>query len=165
MSHMRLIKQAAKTIARRLPPGLAEQIFDDMVQYAALGVLRAKKKFDPSRGITFEQYAWHRALGAVLDGLREMSPISRYYRKVFPDVQHVPFKPNSDMARSYEVDYLIPLRAEEVLSRLPPRLRRVSKMYYLEELTLAEIGKRLELSESRICQLMKEARPLMREGG
>lgn len=39
------------------------------------------------------------------------------------------------------------------IEALPPRERHVITGYYLEELTMREIGRRLRVSESRVCQL------------
>jgi RNA polymerase sigma factor for flagellar operon FliA len=40
---------------------------------------------------------------------------------------------------------------------LPERLRQIVDLHYFEELTLRQIGDRLGVSESRICQLLTEA--------
>jgi len=43
------------------------------------------------------------------------------------------------------------------IDRLPERLRLVLALYYDEELTLREIGEVLSVTESRVCQLHREA--------
>ncbi len=43
------------------------------------------------------------------------------------------------------------------LTRLPERQRQVLHLYYAEELTLRQIGVVMEVSESRICQIMAAA--------
>jgi RNA polymerase sigma factor for flagellar operon FliA len=48
------------------------------------------------------------------------------------------------------------LLADEI-ERLPERERRVVTLYYLEELRLKEIGKVLNLSESRVSRLLSSA--------
>lgn len=45
----------------------------------------------------------------------------------------------------------------EAVAKLPPRLQEVLNLYYREELTLREIGQRLGVTESRVCQLHSEA--------
>lgn len=45
----------------------------------------------------------------------------------------------------------------ESIKGMPERLRQVVMLYYFKELNFKEIGKVLELSESRICQLHSEA--------
>jgi len=46
---------------------------------------------------------------------------------------------------------------KEAIKGMPERLRQVVMLYYFKELNFKEIGKVLDLSESRICQLHSEA--------
>lgn len=48
-------------------------------------------------------------------------------------------------------------KIEKGLRHLPETERQVLSLYYFEDLNLKEIGKRLELSESRVCQLHSKA--------
>ncbi len=48
-------------------------------------------------------------------------------------------------------------RMAKLISELPERERLVLSLYYWDELTLKEIGKVLDLSEGRICQLHNQA--------
>lgn len=48
-------------------------------------------------------------------------------------------------------------KIEKGLRHLPETERQVLALYYFEDLNLKEIGKRLELSESRVCQLHSKA--------
>jgi len=48
-------------------------------------------------------------------------------------------------------------RLTEAIGRLPEAHQKVLHLYYYEELTLKEIGAVLDVSESRICQIHKEA--------
>lgn len=48
-------------------------------------------------------------------------------------------------------------KIEQALRHLPEIERNVMTLYYFEELNLKEIGKRLNLSESRVCQLHSKA--------
>lgn len=55
-----------------------------------------------------------------------------------------------------------------VIGQLPPREKLVLALYYYEELTLREISKVMDLSESRVCQLHTQAilrlRALLKRG-
>ncbi len=46
---------------------------------------------------------------------------------------------------------------QAAIGRLPERERLILSLYYQEDLQLKEIGEVLEVSESRVCQLMKQA--------
>ena len=48
-------------------------------------------------------------------------------------------------------------RLSAAIGRLPEAHQKVLHLYYNEELTLKEIGAVMEVSESRICQIHKEA--------
>jgi RNA polymerase sigma factor for flagellar operon FliA len=45
----------------------------------------------------------------------------------------------------------------EAIGHLPEKERRVVSLYYVEELTMKEIGKVLDITESRVCQLHTQA--------
>ena len=48
-------------------------------------------------------------------------------------------------------------RLQKAIAKLPTRQQQVLNLYYQEDLTLKEIGTVLEVTESRICQIMSEA--------
>jgi RNA polymerase sigma factor for flagellar operon FliA len=49
------------------------------------------------------------------------------------------------------------------LPRLPQREHHILRLYYVHDLTLAEIGRRLGITESRVCQLRGRAVARLRE--
>jgi len=49
----------------------------------------------------------------------------------------------------------------EAIKTLPERYRQVVQMYYAEDLTMREIGGRLDINESRVSQIHKRALELM----
>lgn len=57
---------------------------------------------------------------------------------------------------SYEVDEMRQILAEAI-NRMPERDKLVLTLYYYEGLTLAEIGRVLDVTESRICQIHTKA--------
>ena len=50
---------------------------DDLVAFGYGGLLEAQARFDPSRGVRFQTFAYHRVRGAMLDGVRKMAPLTR----------------------------------------------------------------------------------------
>jgi RNA polymerase sigma factor FliA len=55
----------------------------DLMGYAFEGLIEAQGRFDPSRGVLFRTFASYRVRGAVIDGVRQMSRLSRRaYAKV-----------------------------------------------------------------------------------
>ena len=63
-----------------LMPGAALE-YDDLLSQAVVGLIDAVYRFDPTRGIKFETYAYYRIRGAVMDMLRELDWLPRSIRQ------------------------------------------------------------------------------------
>ena len=50
---------------------------DDLIAFGFGGLLEARHRFDPGRGVQFQTFAYHRVRGAMLDGVRKMSQLPR----------------------------------------------------------------------------------------
>ena len=50
---------------------------EDLVAFGFGGLLEARNRFDPNRGVRFQTFAYHRVRGAMLDGVRKMSQLPR----------------------------------------------------------------------------------------
>src|SRR3954470_24445964 len=50
---------------------------DDLRAWGHQGVLEAKARFDPGRGVRFSTFAYYRVRGAVLDGVRKQGWLRR----------------------------------------------------------------------------------------
>lgn len=81
--HGNIVDRLARRMTART--GLSS-LHDDLWSAGALGLLEAAKKFDPSRGATFETFAEHRVRGAMLDELRRMDHLPRRLRAKADDV-------------------------------------------------------------------------------
>lgn len=84
---------------------------DDLISYGILGLMNAIDRFDPSRGVPFEAFAFARIRGSVIDQLRVLN-----------------WLPRSAMLRIR--------RAEFALARLEQRLGRLAT----EEEAAADLG-------------------------
>jgi RNA polymerase sigma factor (sigma-70 family) len=73
-----LVRRIARRIAR-LVPGTD---LDDLIGDGCVGIIRAVDAFDPSLGPSLEQYARQIALGAMLNGVRRLDPVSERVRRV-----------------------------------------------------------------------------------
>ncbi|MBV8371772.1 MAG: RNA polymerase sigma factor WhiG, partial [Candidatus Eremiobacteraeota bacterium] len=73
-----LVKRIARRI-KRLVPGFD---LDDLIGDGSLGLIRAVDSFDPSRGPTLQQYAHRLVVGAMLNGIRRMDPVSERARRI-----------------------------------------------------------------------------------
>jgi len=67
--HITLIQAVASNVSSgtKLPTGLT---FGDLVNYGVEGLIKAKSKFDESKGTQFKTYAFYRIRGEILDSIR-----------------------------------------------------------------------------------------------
>lgn len=49
----------------------------DLVAFGYQGLLEARQRFDPARGVQFKSFAYYRVRGAVVDGVRRMAYLPR----------------------------------------------------------------------------------------
>ncbi len=73
-----LVRRIARRIVR-LVPGAD---LDDLIGDGCVGIIRAVDGFDPKLGTSLEQYARRVALGAMLNGVRRLDPVSERVRRV-----------------------------------------------------------------------------------
>jgi RNA polymerase sigma-B factor len=116
-------------LARRLAARYAggAEPFDDLVQVASVGLVKAIDRFDPERGTAFSTFAVPTILGEL----------KRHFRDRGWSV-HVP----------RDVQERI-LKVERAMSELPPRLGHGP--------TVKEIAKRIEASEEQVLEAMHAA--------
>ncbi|WP_207062443.1 RNA polymerase sigma factor FliA [Motiliproteus sp. SC1-56] len=62
-----LVKRIAHHMLARLPSSV---ILEDLIQSGMIGLLEAARKYDPSKGASFETYAGIRIRGAIIDEVR-----------------------------------------------------------------------------------------------
>ena len=71
---------------RRMVVGLASRLrrelslsgdLEDLVAFGFGGLLEAEQRYDPSRGVRFQTFAYYRVRGAMLDGVRKMADLPR----------------------------------------------------------------------------------------
>ncbi len=68
--HLPLVRIIVGRLKLRLPTGIDEE---DLIGYGIIGLMDAVDKFDNSRGLKFETYAYSRVRGAIIDELRRLS--------------------------------------------------------------------------------------------
>jgi RNA polymerase sigma factor FliA len=67
-----IAKRLARTMGRTSPSDL-----DDFIGYGQAALLEAARRFDPALGVSFRTFASRRVEGAMLDGFRQLSAVSR----------------------------------------------------------------------------------------
>ncbi|MCS7235323.1 MAG: FliA/WhiG family RNA polymerase sigma factor [Armatimonadota bacterium] len=76
--YMGLVRAVVQRLAANLPPHVSRE---DLEGYGVVGLLEALQRYDPSQGVRFETFAWHRIRGAILDHLRSLDLAARSDRK------------------------------------------------------------------------------------
>lgn len=168
----------------RSTPRPTHMDLDDYIQDARLGLIEAAGKFDPELGWKFGTYASPLMRGRVLDGLRDMDHLSRSHRKAVKDGNKTDWVNESlekllDRTKATftgdtpaEVTPSFVRYEEEgfrgvedrmwwewlrsLTRKLHPRCRQATELYFFEGLTLAEVGGRMGVNESRACQLTRK---------
>jgi RNA polymerase sigma factor for flagellar operon FliA len=74
LQHVGLVKRVALHLKVRLPPMME---LAELVQIGMIGLLEAARTYDPSKGVEFEDFAYNRIRGAIIDEVRRMSTMPR----------------------------------------------------------------------------------------
>jgi DNA-directed RNA polymerase specialized sigma subunit len=133
--HLSLVKYLASRFGSKLPPNVD---VDDLVGAGTIGLIDAADKFNPDRNIRFRTYAENDSVGAsgpieTLAAAADESPLSEYERVEKRD------------------------RLAAAIEALPEKERLVVSLYYVEELTMKEIGAVIGVNESRVSQIHSKA--------
>jgi RNA polymerase sigma factor for flagellar operon FliA len=78
LAYSPMVRYIAARKVRELP---AHCELDDLASAGLVALLEAVDRFDPGKGATFEQYAWTRVAGALVDELRRLDWASRSVRR------------------------------------------------------------------------------------
>ncbi|WP_299180444.1 RNA polymerase sigma factor FliA [uncultured Neptuniibacter sp.] len=96
-----LVKRIAHHLMARLPSTV---VLDDLIQSGMIGLLEAAKKYDASKGASFETYAGIRIRGSIIDEVRrgDWTPrsVHRNSRRVTEAIQQVESRTGRDATDS-----------------------------------------------------------------
>lgn len=79
---IRRLLPMVRAIARRIRTIIPGSDLDDLIGDGCVGVIRAVDAFDPTLGPSLENYARRVALGAMLNGIRRLDPVSERVRRL-----------------------------------------------------------------------------------
>jgi RNA polymerase sigma factor for flagellar operon FliA len=133
---------------------------EDLRSAAYLGLVEAANRFNPDLGVCFSTFAYPRINGAIIDYLRDQGWMKR------GEAHHIlsldaPMADNEmcllgeTVAAKEEIT-----DQEEVLEvislNLDNQAKSVLKHYFIDELSMKEVGEKFGVTEGRISQLIKE---------
>jgi len=139
--------------------------YDDLVCFGKIGLQTAVNTYKDGMGATFSTFAHIKIRGAILDGLRKNDIYTRAFReknKHFGD-GFVSLEENSMIVDGENItidgidEKLKKKIITDAISKLPEMQRIILSLYFYEELTILEISKVVNLSETRVFQLKKES--------
>jgi RNA polymerase sigma factor (sigma-70 family) len=135
--------------------GGGEISYEEALQAGRVGLWRAIKGYDPTRGTAFSTYAWVAIWRQIHRRAKELSRDTNVEVEELPVSWTVP-DPVEELERKLTLEVL-----HDLVSQLPKRLRRVIVARYgLGEqppCTLKELGTELGLCGERVRQLQQEA--------
>jgi RNA polymerase sigma factor FliA len=82
---VRALLPLVKTIARRIKRLVPLLDIDDLIGDGSVGLIRAVDSYDPNRGPSLRHYARRLVVGAMLNGIRRMDPVSERSRRIVRD--------------------------------------------------------------------------------
>lgn len=177
--YLPLVSMIVARMARSVPFSLRVELDS----YGAMGLIDAVDKFRPELGNRFETYGSCRIRGAIHDGLRTLNwfPRGAWRRpgRVIENIVTIDFQSArtgtgarlqdslADRSDGAVPDELL-LDADhaevaDAIEDLPARERLVVVAHYYDGRKLADIGRELGVTESRVCQLHRRALKMLQE--
>ena len=142
--YAQLVKRIAHHMMARMPPCVQ---VEDLIQAGMIGLLEAAKKYDASKGASFETYAGIRIRGSIVDEMRRGDwvprSVHRNGRKIADAIAVVEARTGSD-ASDTEVAEELGLSLEDYHSMLQDSVS--GRLYSFEE-TYGEDNSNLEENE------------------
>jgi RNA polymerase sigma factor (sigma-70 family) len=124
-------------------------LFDDLVNEGVIGLLKARKKFDPSRNIKFCTYAiyW------IKDAIQQYVQKNKMDYVEFEDYMvktHVDYEQYVDDQHHLPVTY-------KHLDELSERSKDIVVSHNMQDITYTELRKKYKISSERVKQLETKA--------
>jgi RNA polymerase sigma factor (sigma-70 family) len=131
---------------------------EELKSAAYLGLTEAANRFDPSLGLSFATFAYPRIRGAIIDYLRELGWDKRSNR-----FQVVSLDAPADDEGHSRADLLPAKRKDEnkdvlefISVRFGEQAEAVLRHYFIDDMSMKEVGQKFGVSEGRISQLIKQ---------
>lgn len=131
-NHAPLVKRIAHHLLARLPASVQ---VDDLIQAGMIGLLEASRKYEISKGASFETYAGIRIRGAMMDEIRKGDwvprSVHRNARRIAEAIKAIEDREGRD-AQDDEIAYELNMTLDEYFSCL--RDSNGGKLFSYEEL-------------------------------
>jgi RNA polymerase sigma factor (sigma-70 family) len=151
LGYMTYARKIAYSRKRALPKHID---VDELVSAAFFGLTEAAARFKNERDVCFKTYSFFRIKGAIDDYLRFIGYSTSLNKKDEGDrIELIPARTEQHHERNFEV-------IERVVGRAG---LEILKLYFLDNCDLKEIGSKIGVSESRVCQLFTKYKEQIRQ--
>lgn len=154
-NYLPLAHKLASNVRKSLPKGLQ---IDDVMSAAYFGLVDAANKFEVDRNIKFGTYAKFRISGEIKDCIRDFCRTQKRFSSCYDDKGNCLFD-SLAIATEEKFDKI----EEGFLNQLNDRQKKIFNFYFNEHLSLKEIGQKMDVSESRVSQIMKEIKAILNQ--
>ncbi|GJQ23587.1 hypothetical protein BIY37_04715 [Candidatus Brocadia sapporoensis] len=130
---------------------------DDLVGYGVLGLLKAARKYDPARGVSFVTFACKKARQAIMSFVRQKC------QKANISLNALNLNPydNTDLFAEYDAeDEMAYVRC--VVNGLPEPHKGFVGMYYLDEISVKETMQATGLKRNALFRLRTQSLALLK---
>jgi len=139
---------------------------EDYLAVGRLGLVRASHDYIPNPAATFKTYAYHRVLGELKDYIR--SSYVRHSKHPKAHTQAISleqliesgWEPSADGLEGRTINKDL---CSKLLASLKPREQAIFRLYFINDYKMSEIGSLIQLTESRISQIIGKHLKLLRE--
>lgn len=145
---------------------------EDLVQIGSIGLVKAAKVFDKSKGYKFSTIALKYINTEIYNAMRKDSWNFTTARERFKK-DNTPISLNVELKEDESTSYIDLLRSEEdgfnsvdinsLIDTLPAHLKRTIKLYYFYGFNQGEISKKEKVSRQAIFNRIKRALELLRK--
>ena len=106
LAYAPMIRYIATRKIRELP---SHTDLEDFLSCGMIALIEAVDRFDPEKGASFEQFAWTRVAGAMVDELRRQDWASRSARRMSQKLEHAADAWYASECRMPSADELAPV--------------------------------------------------------
>lgn len=138
---------------------------EDLRSAAYLGLVEAASRYNPELGICFSTFAYPRINGAILDYVRSQGWLKRGDTCYIVSLDAPLTEESCVLGDAIEAKE--ECNQEEIFevisSDLDNQAKSVLRCYFIDELSMKEVGQKFGVSEGRISQLIKEYKDRIRD--
>ncbi len=162
LENLNKFKPLIKSIARKYSK--EDCIYDDLCIVGEVACLKAIESFNKDKKTKLSTFLYGKIEGAIKD---EIKTKYNFFGRKSKD-KPIPLS-DVEGVLSYEIEDLLSSRSDneqlkEVLSSLTEEEKKIIYLRYWEDMTFAEISKKMRMNETKISKMNRDALKKIKEG-